>query len=154
MNVDIRDNNGRTHLMKAARRGSVTKIEPLVSGGANVNLQDKEGRTALLLTIATPLEGTIRYMIAELLSCKDIDLLIKDNQGLNALAMVKKQEQKWIYSRYIYREIGRMLLAHLRLYSPNGRVAKCGLQGKLPLKVLKHIATFIDYKEAAKEFKS
>lgn len=151
---DTRDDRGRTPLMRAARRGSLAKIGPLISGGASVNFQDKDGMTALMHTIAHPLEGTIRYVISELLVCNGIDLLIKDNQGLNALAIVKQQEKKWIYSKYIYRQIGRMLLTHLRLYSAHGRVAKKGLQAKLPLDVLKYIATHIDYKQAATGFKS
>ena len=45
-----------------------------------------------------------------------------------------------------YRKIGRMLLAHLQFYSPQGRVAKKGLaQTGFPLDILKKIAASIDY---------
>ncbi|KAK6858193.1 hypothetical protein PG995_005892 [Apiospora arundinis] len=45
--LDLRDQDGLTPLMKAARDGDTIVLKLLLDGGANVNASDKRGRTAL-----------------------------------------------------------------------------------------------------------
>lgn len=47
-NPDKRDKNGRTRLMLAVKDGNDWEVKSLIKSGANVNLQDKDGWTALM----------------------------------------------------------------------------------------------------------
>lgn len=47
-NPDKRDRNGRTKLMLAVKDGNDWEVKSLIQSGANVNLQDKDGWTALM----------------------------------------------------------------------------------------------------------
>ena len=47
-NPDTRDQFGRTYLMKAAKAGNNWQIKTLLASGANVNLTDNDGWTALM----------------------------------------------------------------------------------------------------------
>lgn len=80
-NPDETDSFGRTLLMKAAKAGNDWQISALLKSGANVNLQDKDGWTALMYAV--------RYQ--ESLTCVDLllqakaDVKIKNNYGSSAL---------------------------------------------------------------------
>ena len=80
-NPDEIDSFGRTLLMKAAKAGNDWQISALLKSGANVNLQDKDGWTALMYAV--------RYQ--ESLTCVDLllqakaDVKIKNNYGSSAL---------------------------------------------------------------------
>ena len=45
--VNARDNYGETPLHRAAYKGHVAAVRALMSGGANVNAKNKEGRTSV-----------------------------------------------------------------------------------------------------------
>lgn len=47
-NPDQRDKNGRTKLMLAVKDGNDWEVQSLIKSGASVNLQDKDGWTALM----------------------------------------------------------------------------------------------------------
>lgn len=80
-NPDETDSFGKTLLMKAAKAGNDWQISALLASGANVNLQDKDGWTALMYAV--------RYQ--ESLTCVDLllqakaDVKIKNNYGSSAL---------------------------------------------------------------------
>lgn len=80
-NPNETDSFGRTLLMKAAKAGNDWQISALLASGANVNLQDKDGWTALMYAV--------RYQ--ESLTCVDLllqakaDVKIKNNYGSSAL---------------------------------------------------------------------
>ncbi len=50
-NPDVRDAAGRTLLMHAAKEGNEKEIKLLLKSGANVNLKDKDGWTALMYAV-------------------------------------------------------------------------------------------------------
>ncbi|XP_073228584.1 ankyrin repeat domain-containing protein 16-like [Porites lutea] len=72
--VNARTNNGVTPLMIAAEKGHINAVTSLVKCGANVDLQDKDGQTALHHAMQSP-----QASICEVLSC-----LIKDGADVNA----------------------------------------------------------------------
>ena len=80
-NPDETDSFGKTLLMKAAKAGNDWQISALLASGANVNLKDKDGWTALMYAV--------RYQ--ESLNCVDLllqaqaDAKIKNNYGSSAL---------------------------------------------------------------------
>jgi ankyrin repeat protein len=80
--VNTSDKLNRTALMYSAslRVTDTTFVEWLFAQGANVNLQDKEGKTALHIAAR---EGTATFVQALLEQKADVD--IKDNQGNTAL---------------------------------------------------------------------
>ena len=72
--VNARTNNGVTPLMIAAEEGHINAVTSLVKCGANVDLQDKDGQTALHHAMQSP-----QASICEVLSC-----LIKNGADVNA----------------------------------------------------------------------
>lgn len=80
-NPNETDSFGKTLLMKAAKAGNDWQISALLASGANVNLKDKDGWTALMYAV--------RYQ--ESLNCVDLllqaqaDVKIKNNYGSSAL---------------------------------------------------------------------
>lgn len=47
-NINMRDEDGETPLMKAANRGNLRAVDALIKAGANVNAKDEDGNTALM----------------------------------------------------------------------------------------------------------
>lgn len=80
-NPDETDSFGKTLLMKAAKAGNDWQISALLASGANVNLKDKDGWTALMYAV--------RYQ--ESLNCVNLllqaqaDVKIKNKYGSSAL---------------------------------------------------------------------
>ena len=72
--VNARTNNTGTPLMIAAEKGHINAVTSLVECGANVDLQDKDGQTALHHAMQSP-----QASICEVLSC-----LIKNGADVNA----------------------------------------------------------------------
>ena len=80
---DERDAAGRTLLMRAAKNGNEWELKILLQSGANVNLTDNDGWTALMYAV--------RY--SEALDCVDAlleagaDVSVKNNYGSSALVL-------------------------------------------------------------------
>lgn len=156
--LDTRNGDGTTPLMWGIGRGCLHEVRFFLKNGVHANLQDQKGRNALMCAVASHANyhyGLVCPMVQELLLVPSIDLLIKNNKGLSVLDKAKKRSMRLLRKGEPnqFKKAGRMFLAHLRFYSAHGRVAKNGLQQILPLDVLKHMATLIDYESAARVFK-
>jgi len=77
---NLADDNGLTHLHKAALRGRMQDVELLLSVGANVNKADKDGRTPLHMASSHGHPGVVRLLLA-----KGADLSKRDRDGKTAL---------------------------------------------------------------------
>ena len=105
-----------TPLMYAARQGALDAANALVAGGANLNLQDPDGTTAVILAI---ING--HHDVAAMLVEKGADPNIADSSGMAALyAAVDMNTLPFMHGRPYPRPSGRLsvpdivkvLLAH------------------------------------------
>lgn len=80
---DVRDAAGRTLLMYAAKDGNEKEIKLLLKSGANVNLKDKDGWTALMYAVrySSNLECTESLLEA------GVDISLKNKYGSSALVL-------------------------------------------------------------------
>lgn len=80
---DVRDAAGRTLLMNAAKDGNEKEIKLLLKSGANVNLKDKDGWTALMYAVrySSNLECTESLLEA------GADISLKNKYGSSALVL-------------------------------------------------------------------
>ena len=80
---DVRDAAGRTLLMNAAKDGNEKEIKLLLKSGANVNLKDKDGWTALMYAVrySSNLECTESLLEAR------ADISLKNKYGSSALVL-------------------------------------------------------------------
>ena len=80
---DVRDAAGRTLLMHAAKDGNEKEIKLLLKSGANVNLKDKDGWTALMYAVrySSNLECTESLLEA------GADISLKNKYGSSALVL-------------------------------------------------------------------
>jgi ankyrin repeat protein len=93
--VDAKDKQGKTALMKAATRGDVGVAGALVDSGANVNAVDDKGSTALLYSLdhqnfahgdeIKTLAGRRAEITRRLLLAKALDVNAQNNDGETAL---------------------------------------------------------------------
>ena len=63
MSVDAIDEEGNTHLMRAALDGQTKKVEDLLRKGADVNAQNRDGRTALMFAIINLRAATVKTLL-------------------------------------------------------------------------------------------
>ena len=73
VDINKRDDAGRTALMHASLNSFLMVVKILIAAGADVNLQDKEGRTALMM-------ASTKSIVMELLNA-GIDVNIRNNEG-------------------------------------------------------------------------
>lgn len=80
---DVRDAAGRTLLMNAAKDSNEKEIKLLIKSGANVNLKDKDGWTALMYAVrySSNLECTESLLEA------GADISLKNKYGSSALVL-------------------------------------------------------------------
>lgn len=64
MSPDTRDAEGKTVLMHAARAGQSDVVRLLVEGGAKLNLEDDQGRSALDFASAEPAGSAFQLLIS------------------------------------------------------------------------------------------
>jgi ankyrin repeat protein len=84
-----------TPLMYAARENAIAAVRALVDAGADVNLQDPEGVTALLEAVLN-----LHYDLAKVLVEKGADPKVADKAGLTPLfAVVEMRTPTWERSR-------------------------------------------------------
>jgi N-sulfoglucosamine sulfohydrolase len=63
IDVNIKDEDGRTALMYAAYNGHASLMEKLIAKGAQVNLRDNYGRTALMLASSGPFASAVKLLL-------------------------------------------------------------------------------------------
>ena len=105
-NPDETDLFGRTQLMKAAKSGNEWQIKRLLDAGANINLKDNDGWTALMYAVRYN-EG---LECVELLLNAGADIRIANNYGLTAIALAAS-----------YNNNPKILSKLLNIYSPSDK---------------------------------
>lgn len=102
-NPDKADENGVTNLMKASKSGNLWLVKSLVKSGADINLRDKEGWTALMYAL--------RYQnnleVVNFLTENGAILNDKNNLGISTLAITSM----WTENPEILKKV-------LKAYSP------------------------------------
>jgi ankyrin repeat protein len=107
---------GWTPLMYAARQGAMEAVTALADVGADVNLTDPDGTTALVLAIINA-----HYDVAQVLLERGADPNLEDGAGMGALyAAIDTSGTEWLHNRPIARPSGTLqgadivkaLLAH------------------------------------------
>lgn len=130
MNVDSRDKNGATALMRAAENGHAKVVKLILSNKADTNATDKNGYTALMVAAEgrhvetikalvsagvdvnekNPKRGTTALMIASARGSADsVEALIKggadmnatDNNGYTALMMAAEKGHKGVVEKLV-----------------------------------------------------
>ena len=97
ININIQDEEGSTALMYACEEGMEEYIKLLVDAGADLNLQDKYGETALR-KVDSPVSIDISNKITRYLIEKGADPHIKEKSGHSALS---DTYIKAVYTEYI-----------------------------------------------------
>ena len=77
------DSNGRTKLMKAAKKGDIPLIENLLFSGAEIDAKDDDGWTALMYAARFQKDADV----TRLLLFKGADRSLKNKYGLSALVL-------------------------------------------------------------------
>ena len=79
--VNLRNSEGRTALMYAARNGDAPAVNALLKSGASVNIADNYGETAVMKAATSSCnEETVRTLLSA-----GADLNARDHKGRNAL---------------------------------------------------------------------
>lgn len=91
MDVDKRDENGRTALIAAARRGHAQIVGMLLEEGCNVNATDTSGRTALIYAAREGFPPVVKLLLRG-----GADASIADRRGQTALDYAKAAKQDGI----------------------------------------------------------
>lgn len=73
VDINLRDKNGKTDLMRASEVGDHGEVQTLLMDGANVNLQDNNGYTALMYAAF----NNHLYVVTSLLQAKEFALIGK-----------------------------------------------------------------------------
>lgn len=106
----------------------ITKL--LIQSNAQVNIQDNTGDTPLHAASAINAIKSVSVLLCH--PRIDLSKININNQSVLALAKEKN-----------FKEIGRMLIQHLGIYSAQGRISKQGLAQILPQEVAEYIASFL-----------
>ncbi len=86
--VDVRDRNGMTPLILAAKKGRSQIVRLLLEKGADVNAQDEVmGWTALILASALGYKSVVKLLLEN-----GADVSIKDKNGMTALKYAIKND--------------------------------------------------------------
>ncbi|TET05886.1 hypothetical protein E3J79_03790 [Candidatus Dependentiae bacterium] len=93
--VDIPDINGRTPLLCAAKKGYQNLVEFLVESGANIDAQDKLGRTALIEVVSNRKNKFYDNIITYLVK-KGVDISKRTRIGETALNIAIKADDEKI----------------------------------------------------------
>lgn len=85
VNLDTVDANGQTLLIRAVRNNSIDLLRWLIIKGANLNIQDKDGRSAVMHSVLNPQgDAALKFLI----SSGKADLNLRDTQDYTALGRV------------------------------------------------------------------
>ena len=117
---------GWTPVMYAARQGSMDALEALIEGGANLDVQDPQGATAITLAIIN-----LHYDVAGRLLEADANPNLVDESGMGPLyAVMLMNTLQWIQGRpepALHGTLDAAALTHLLLdhgADPNARLTK------------------------------
>jgi hypothetical protein len=134
---DIKDRNGDTFLLRAIKSHhyeTQQKVELLVSLGANLNSQDSEGNSPLILSIVQQRQSLFDFFLQ-----KGADVTLKNKKGESALSILIE------YNRKNYKP------TNFKLYSNIQKLVLQGAGGELSssdqLYLLKKFQYMDDYKE-------
>lgn len=89
--INSKDRDGRTALMKAALFNKPDDIKALLEKGADPNIQDDDGRTALMLAVVSESVEGVKFLLAS-----KADVTIKDRNGKTALTYANELNNKSI----------------------------------------------------------
>lgn len=89
MNVNSKNQAGRTALMSAAYNGNRKVVKTLVVEGADLNQIDAQGKTALMMAVAN-----VRLDIVEELLKGGADVKVEDKNKKTAITMAEKTQNK------------------------------------------------------------
>ncbi len=73
-----------SNLLLAASEGETNKIESLLAFGADVNVKDESGKTALMMAVEGGYFRTVKILIDN-----DIQINVRDNDGWTALSIAE-----------------------------------------------------------------
>ena len=91
-NLDLKDKNGTTALLKACFNDRIDMVNVLIKGGANVHIVDNQGWTCLMAT------GSV--LVAKRLVEKGVDIEFRDDENNTAL-IVQAQNGKTDIVEYL-----------------------------------------------------
>lgn len=89
INVNAKNQLGRTALMGAAYYGNKSIVKELVVEGVDVNLADEQGKTALMLAVANQ-----KLEVVEVLLFAGADVTLADKKEKTAVSMAEKTKNK------------------------------------------------------------
>lgn len=115
IDLAVQNNNGETALMKALYEPEIYLVPELLKYGARapsiINIQDNNGMTALMHTVAGGVKS-ISFTkhrecldMAKLLVDADADITLKNNQGKTALDIIGNDVDCQPLKRYIHRKM-------------------------------------------------
>lgn len=90
VDINAKDDDGWTALMKASLNRHYDVVKVLIDNGADVNIRDNQNRTALMAAAIGGADKKDNKPIAELLIKSGADLNVKDNYGDTALLHAAK----------------------------------------------------------------
>lgn len=99
--------NGQTALMLAVSNDKLSMAEMLLENGADVNVRDDDGSTALMCAAEHGHMDAVKLLLKQ----ADVNVLAKDKDGLTALAVA--MEAGW-------RDVGVVLYAHMSFANRGG----------------------------------
>lgn len=144
-NPNKTDLDGRTLLMKAAKSGDLSKVKDLIYSKANVNMQDKDGWTALMFAC----RFCNNEKITQYLLNNKADITIKNNYEITALRLAssfnknpkvvqllldeKNVNDFDVISSFIYAVTSESSVEILNLFLKKGININSPYNGKTPL---------------------
>ena len=82
--------NGWTALMWSLKEGQAVSAKQLISAGANLNLRDQNGKTALMHTAGLGYQASSYKEVVQWLLAYGADANIQDNEGKTALVIAER----------------------------------------------------------------
>ena len=85
----MKDKDGKTALMRSTYNELTDSVKALLGAGANVNVKDNDGRTALMYAIG-PYSGHDRGECMKELLAAGVNVNMKDKEGNTALMLATR----------------------------------------------------------------
>lgn len=105
--IDMTYQDGKTILMKSLNEETIFMTKFLLLNGADVNIQDKEGFTVLMLLLSefhSYPRNLFKEYLFTIISHSNIDFNIENNYGYNVRELISldKDLEDFIYENYLY----------------------------------------------------